>query len=402
MHNGMEALDGAVELVEYLYKKQKKLIILSNTSAPADKALEKLPKFGFSTEHFQGAVTSGEESSRYILETYGGGGGGSNSDSQKVTKAVMFTWDASKPNNPRLTAPPEAYLERCGTVEVATSVEDADLVLFHGSEVWYKGPNNDVVSLAPFIEQGDFSQIDPILQACQARNLPAVCANPDFVVQNASGDGVAHMPGKIAARYESMKGSCRTFGKPQVEHFEACIRTLGLDKRRVAHVGDSLHHDIAGAVRAGIPNVFVTSGIHKNDFGTHFGELPTAELLEALMEKEGGDTRPTHVVPAFRLWYCCKDWRYFYKIIQSLKMPCYHIDSMWCQRWRSIGQESRSPFSLPYLELCSMSIPFLFLGKMRWVLNSILSATHSSLAQCDAYVCVKRYKSLHKTKLESC
>ena len=301
MHNGMEALDGAVELVEYLYKKQKKLIILSNTSAPADKALEKLPKFGFSTEHFQGAVTSGEESSRYILETYGGGGGGSNSDSQKVTKAVMFTWDASKPNNPRLTAPPEAYLERCGTVEVATSVEDADLVLFHGSEVWYKGPNNDVVSLAPFIEQGDFSQIDPILQACQARNLPAVCANPDFVVQNASGDGVAHMPGKIAARYESMKGSCRTFGKPQVEHFEACIRTLGLDKRRVAHVGDSLHHDIAGAVRAGIPNVFVTSGIHKNDFGTHFGELPTAELLEALMEKEGGDTRPTHVVPAFRL-----------------------------------------------------------------------------------------------------
>ena len=294
MHNGIEALDGAVELVNYLYKeKKKKLIILSNTSAPADKALAKLPKFGFTSQHFQGAVTSGEESSRYILDQYG--------SSQSTIKALMFTWDASKPDNPRLTAPPEAYLEKCGTLEVATSVEEADLILFHGSEVWYRGTDTDAVTLSPFIEEGDFVSMDPILKDCVARNIPAVCANPDFVVQMPSGDGVAYMPGKIAARYEALGGSCRTFGKPDVEHFEACIRTLGLDKSRVAHVGDSLHHDIAGAVGAGIPNVFVTSGIHKKDFGTGFGELPAADVLEALMEKEGGDIRPTHIVPAFRL-----------------------------------------------------------------------------------------------------
>ena len=294
MHNGIEALDGAVELVNYLYKeKKKKLIILSNTSAPADKALAKLPKFGFTPQNFQGAVTSGEESSRYILDQYG--------SAQSTIKALMFTWDASKPDNPRLTAPPEAYLEKCGTLEVATSVEEADLILFHGSEVWYRGKDTDHVTLSPFIEDGDFTSMDPILKDCVARNIPAVCANPDFVVQMPSGDGVAYMPGKIAARYEALGGSCRTFGKPEVEHFEACIRTLGLDKSRVAHVGDSLHHDIAGAVSAGIPNVFVTSGIHKNDFGTGFGELPAPDVLEALMEKEGGDIRPTHVVPAFRL-----------------------------------------------------------------------------------------------------
>ena len=313
LHNGIHALEGAVELVNYLYQtKKKRLIILSNTSAPADKALAKLPKFGFSAGHFQDAVTSGEESSRYILETYGGGNGNTNNshdnnnyDDQATTptttKALMFTWDASMPDNPRLTAPPEVYLERCGTLEVATSIEEADLLLLHGSEVWYRGKDVDAVPLAPFIEEGDFSSVDPILKACVARNLPAVCANPDFVVQTPSGDGVAYMPGKIAARYETLGGSCETFGKPAVEHFEACIRTLGLDKSRVAHVGDSLHHDIAGAVRAGIPSVFVTSGIHKNDFGTNFGELPAPDVLEALMEKEGGDIRPTHVVPAFRL-----------------------------------------------------------------------------------------------------
>lgn len=293
LHNGINALDGTIELVEYLYKRKKKrLIILSNTSAPAAKALEKLPKFGFG-DYFEDAVTSGEESGRFIKETYG--------SKDTVQKALMFTWDATKPNNPRLTAMPEVYLAECGNIEVATSVDEADFVLFHGSEVWYRGPDLDPVTISPFIEQGSFETVDSILKQCQQRNLPAVCANPDNVVQLPSGDGVAHMPGKLASRYQSLGGSCTTFGKPAVEHFLACIRKLGLDKSRVAHVGDSLHHDIEGADKAGIPNVFVTSGIHKGDFGTEYGELPSDEVLEEFMKKEGGTLRPTHVVPAFRL-----------------------------------------------------------------------------------------------------
>eukprot|EP00797_Seminavis_robusta_P025753 Sro454_g146390.2 (300) ;mRNA; r:46389-47288 len=299
MHNGNNALDGAIALVEYLYKKKnKKLIILSNTSAPADKALSRLPKFGFDPSHFIGAVTSGEESSHYIRETYGS----SSTDSTTSKKAVMFTWDVEKPNNPRLTALPEVYLEQCGSVQVATTVEEADFLLFHGSEAWYRGPDLPAETLSPFIEDGDFTTVDPLLEQCLAKNLPAVCANPDFVVQTPTGDGVAHMPGKIAARYESMGGTCHTFGKPGVEHFEACIRKLGLDKSRVAHVGDSLHHDITGACNAGIPNVFVASGIHKNELGIEFGEVPDATVLQTLMETQvDASIRPTHVVPAFRM-----------------------------------------------------------------------------------------------------
>ena len=295
MHNGISALEGAVELVEYLSKKKnKKLIILSNTSAPADKALAKLPKFGFDASHFLAAVTSGEESSRFIKEKYG-----SNAE-EKPSKVLMMTWDASKPDNPRLTALPEAYLEQCGNIQVATSVEEADFVLFHGSEVWYRGQNDEPLSLRPFIEDGSFEAVDPLLEQCLGRKLPAVCANPDYVVQTPSGDGVAHMPGRMAQRYLDLGGSCQIFGKPDVEHFEACIRKLGIEKDRVAHVGDSLHHDISGAVKAGIPNVFVTSGIHKQQLNTKFGELPEMDTLEKLFVEES--IEPTHVVPAFRLW----------------------------------------------------------------------------------------------------
>jgi ribonucleotide monophosphatase NagD (HAD superfamily) len=135
------------------------------------------------------------------------------------------------------------------------------------------------------------------------KNLPAVCANPDYIVQTPSGDGVAFMPGKIAQRYEELGGTCTTFGKPGIEHFEACITKLdGIEKHRVAHVGDSLHHDIAGAANANIPCIFVTSGIHKLELGTAFGELPPQEKLEEVMTNEiGTKIRPTHVVPAFKM-----------------------------------------------------------------------------------------------------
>ena len=37
------------------------------------------------------------------------------------------------------------------------------------------------------------------------------------------------------------------FGKRHEAHFEACIKKLGLPEDRVAHVSDSMLHDIVGA-----------------------------------------------------------------------------------------------------------------------------------------------------------
>mmetsp|Transcript_23217 Transcript_23217/g.33749 ORF Transcript_23217/g.33749 Transcript_23217/m.33749 type:complete len:364 (-) Transcript_23217:75-1166(-) len=294
LHNGVHALEGAVDCLEHLFKKNKKLIILSNTSAPAHKAIEKLPKFGFPSEFFLGAVTSGEEASRYIRGTYG-------NNPITSSKALFFTWDAFKPNNPRLTAPPQSFLDQCGNVEIASSIDTTDFLLIHGSEVWCRGTESadQSTSLGSFIETGDLDAIDPILKDCLERDLPLVCANPDCNVVTPTG-GTAYMPGRIAQRYKEMGGKCRVFGKPDVEHFEACVEKLGMDKSQVAHVGDSLHHDIAGASAASIPNVFVASGIHANKLGIQYGEMPEQAVLESLFEEEGL-ILPTHVVPAFTL-----------------------------------------------------------------------------------------------------
>ena len=290
LHNGKHALPGAEELVKHLVDSGKKLIILSNTSSPSTTTIKRLPGLGFDPNDFIGAVTSGDEASRLIKEKYGSG--------PRKKKFVWFTWKPGFGNAP----PPLAFLRQCGNVEPAETVDEADFVVAHGSGV-VRGPGEDgdasIQSMGSFLDDGDLTEVDSVLQRCRERHLPMICANPDFVVMYADG-GFRHMPGKIAKRYEELGGDCTYFGKPHSPHFMACLRELRLDKDRVAHVGDSLHHDIAGANAAGIPSIFVTGGIHCNDLGKPNGELPDEDALEALFEKEGGHV-PTHVVPMFRL-----------------------------------------------------------------------------------------------------
>lgn len=276
----------------------KKLIILSNTSSPSQTALNKLPKLGFDPDLFIGAVTSGEEAGRYIKETYGTCSRASSDGHGRgrvplVKKAIWFTW--ADP------AVPMAFLSKCGNVQSTTNVDDADFVIAHGCNVVKAadGTGNDNILLGDFMKSADFTVIDPILEQCRRRGLPMVCANPDLIVK-LPGDITAHMPGKIAQKYEAMGGDCTYFGKPHAEHFEACLRDLGLDPSKVAHVGDSLHHDIAGANDAGISSIFITGGIHCDDFDCDckIGEMPPEDSLKQLFEKE--KHTPTYVAPLFQ------------------------------------------------------------------------------------------------------
>ena len=203
LHNGVHPLDGAVELIKYLYEKKKKLIVLSNTSAPSKNALHRLEQLGFPQKFFIDAITSGEEASRYVRMT---------SAKKKITKVIFLTWDVRVPNNPRLTALPQAFLDACcagdsndnnahKNIQVTDNISVADLVLLHGSEVWYRGTDVAPISLGSFIETGDCADaIDALLQQFIQYNLPLICANPDEIVVTPT-NGKAYMPGRILQRY---------------------------------------------------------------------------------------------------------------------------------------------------------------------------------------------------------
>jgi len=258
--------------------RNKKLAILSNTSSPAHVALKRLKKYGLRDDMFAGGlVSSGEECAKYVRENYCCN---FNEDASivKAKKALWFTWKESETQKPLQFL---SHIENGidgddnliggrGVIGVAESVEEADFILLHGSEVWRQSrelPTSDDLDLN-FLYNEDFTMIDPLLDQSLERNLPMVCANPDFVV-GLPGGVVGNMPGKIAERYAQKGGIVHHFGKPSPRHFHACLDNLGIvfDANAksipgVAHVGDSLEHDVAGANAAGVDSVFVLGGIH--------------------------------------------------------------------------------------------------------------------------------------------
>ena len=284
MHDGTTPLDGAPDCVAQLHAQGKRIIILSNSSALSSSALERLPRLGFDPSCLVGAVTSGEEASHFLRKKYQGKCG------------LFLTWKAT-PTSYSATK----FVKHCGDITVTDQVSEADFVLLHGLEV-IRGPGEDGTAretpLGDFKETGDASTIlEPLLQQCLARCLPLICVNPDYIYVQADGS-VWHMPGKVANLYEDLGGTVVRFGKPHKEHFEACIRVLGLPKDRVVHVGDSLHHDIAGANAAGVACILVTGGVHKRELNAEHCVLPSKEALENLFATHGHT--PTHVVPLLR------------------------------------------------------------------------------------------------------
>jgi ribonucleotide monophosphatase NagD (HAD superfamily) len=249
----------------------KKLAILSNTSSPSQAALQRLSKYGLKGDMFTGGlVSSGEECAKYVKEMYCSGSSGTDA------KALWFTWNESDKQAPF------DFLRCCETehkhIDIVESVSKADFILLHGSEVLRRcrelslDSASDRVRDLNFIYNQDFSVIDPILEEALQRKLPMVCANPDMVVA-LQGDIVGNMPGQIAQRYEQIGGKVTHFGKPNPRHFIACLRNLGLSTDNtehftgVAHVGDSLEHDIQGANSAGLDSIFVLGGIHAVELG---------------------------------------------------------------------------------------------------------------------------------------
>jgi ribonucleotide monophosphatase NagD (HAD superfamily) len=287
LHNGREPLPGVLEVLKDLHKSKHKLVILSNTSSPASSSLKKLQKMGFDLEWFtEGAVTSGEVASGYIHRTYG-----RDLQGQMPKKAMFLTYQPGF-----FAPPPQEFLNQCGSIEMSTSLEETDLIIAHGGEIWYRGVSESSISLVDFMSKASFEVLGPILEACYKRQVPMICANPDFMARFAD-NSIGYMPGTMARYYEDMGGKVTYFGKPYPEHFEASLQKLGIDKSKVAHVGDSLYHDIAGANAAGIDSVFVSSGIHADELNISYGESPNLDALKKLFEKE--KVSPTHVVSAF-------------------------------------------------------------------------------------------------------
>ena len=279
LHDGSTALPGAVDCFERLAAAGKKLVVLSNTSRRRDFAMRKLPQLGFDERLLAGFVCSGEQTWDVMRA------------SRRGQKVLWITWADDFP------AWQADYLD--GLDLTLAPADAADFVLAHGSMVLRDGSASPAQT--GMMHSGEMSAAcDEALRTCAARDLPMLCANPDFHVTLPSGER-GHMPGLVARRYEELGGAVTYFGKPHAPAFDACLELLGVERSRVLHVGDSLLHDVAGANAAGVDSLFVAEGIHAAELGITEGgggAAPTADALERVFAAYDG-VRPTHTVSSF-------------------------------------------------------------------------------------------------------
>ena len=89
-----------------------------------------------------------------------------------------------------------------------------------------------------------------------------ICTNPDLVVHR--GMVSEYCAGSLALAFENVGGKVVYFGKPYPEIYNFCINVK--KKETILAIGDNLRTDIRGANNMKIDSLFITNGIHKEEF----------------------------------------------------------------------------------------------------------------------------------------
>lgn len=261
LHDGVNAYPGALAALREMKAAGKVIGILSNGPRRAAAVAQRSAELGITPDLYDVIHSSGEET---WLALAGRGD----------------DWTAGLGRRCLTIVPPKDSSLLAGLdLELAGSPARADFVLLSGTD----RPEETVADYE--------AQLQTILK----HRLPMICANPDLEVVRGNAREIC--AGAIAARYESLGGPVRYFGKPYPEVYERCLQALGSPPRqRILAVGDSLRTDIAGAARAGLDSLFVVGGIHRTEL-TASGSFDKARFA-GLCERWGAV--PRYLTDEFR------------------------------------------------------------------------------------------------------
>jgi HAD superfamily hydrolase (TIGR01459 family) len=210
----------------------------------------------------------------------------------------------------RMNVPRESYDAIVSSGDVTRGIVSAR----QPQSVFHLGPERDVsifkdldVSFAPVETAGyvvcsglfDDTIETPenyrdMLAAMRARNLFMVCANPDIVVER--GDTLVYCAGALADAYAALGGEVLYCGKPYAPIYETALKRAAAlrggqapARKRVLAIGDSVRTDLKGAAAFGLDCMFVTSGIHAEEYGSR--EAPDLDALNAIFAAAGVNPR---------------------------------------------------------------------------------------------------------------
>ncbi len=229
VHNGLVAFPEACEALHRFREQGGTVILITNAPRPADSVQRQLRKLGVADDIYDAIVSSGDLTRHFVVDHLG----------QK-----MFWLGPERDNS----------IYR-GLDPVLAPLEQADYIVCTGLF------DDETESAETYRAM--------MLQA-RERKLTLVCANPDIVVER--GDRLIYCAGAIAELYLELGGEVIFYGKPHRPIYQRAI-ALAAERRgravqlgRVLAIGDSVRTDLAGAHGFGIDCLFVTRGIHAEEF----------------------------------------------------------------------------------------------------------------------------------------
>jgi HAD superfamily hydrolase (TIGR01459 family) len=229
VHNGLEAFPEACEALHRFRTRGGTVILITNAPRPADSVQRQLRKLGVADDTYDAIVSSGDLTRLFVADHPG---------------KKMFWLGPER----------DGSIHR-GLDSVMAPLEQADYIVCTGLF-------DDETESAE-----DYRAM--MLQA-RERKLTLICANPDIVVER--GDRLIYCAGAIAELYRELGGEVIFYGKPHRPIYE---RAMALATERSGHkpqlsrvlaIGDSVRTDLAGAHGFGIDCLFVTRGIHSEEF----------------------------------------------------------------------------------------------------------------------------------------
>jgi HAD superfamily hydrolase (TIGR01459 family) len=229
VHNGLESFPDACQALHNFRERGGTVILITNAPRPADSVQRQLRKLGVADEIYDAIVSSGDLTRHFVGDHPG---------------KKMFWLGPER----------DSSIYR-GLDAVIAPLEQADYIICTG-----------------LFDDETESAEDYRAMMLQAREhkLPLICANPDIVVER--GDRLIYCAGAIAELYRELGGEAIFYGKPHRPIYERAM-ALAAERRgqptsldRVLAIGDSVRTDLTGALGFGIDCLFLTRGIHSEDF----------------------------------------------------------------------------------------------------------------------------------------
>jgi HAD superfamily hydrolase (TIGR01459 family) len=218
MHNGIALNLKAIEVVKHLKDHSKKIVFLSNAPRPSEKVINFLLKMKMEKKYLSNVVTSGQAAMLAINQN-------------KFGKNFFHL------GPPRDTSLYEAVKNNL------SSINNCDFILCTGLlDDHQVNLDRYKAFLAPYT-----SKI-------------MVCTNPDLIVHR--GSKKEYCAGYVAQIFEEIGGKVIYYGKPHREIYEMCFTK----NEKVLAIGDNLRTDIKGANNLKIDCLFISDGVHRDEF----------------------------------------------------------------------------------------------------------------------------------------